>query len=68
MTLLSWLTFAKRPLKLREIQALKSIDVDSRNVDLERRRFRDDLKDLCESLIEMDTDQTVDFVHVSVKR
>jgi hypothetical protein len=65
--LLSWLTFTKRPLKMREIQALKSIKVEQRDVDVERRRFRDDLKDLCESLIEVREDQTVDFVHVTVK-
>jgi hypothetical protein len=65
--LLSWLTLAKRPLKMREIQALKSINVEQRDVDVERRRFRDNLKDLCESLIEVREDQTVDFVHLTVK-
>jgi hypothetical protein len=67
MMLLSWLTVAKRPLKLHEIQALKSIDVDARVVDLERRSFRVHPKDLCESLLEVRDDGTVEFVHLTAK-
>jgi hypothetical protein len=68
MMLLSWLAFAKRPLKTHEIQALKSINIAQRNVDFEHRSFRVDLKDLCESLIDIGEDQTVDLVHLTAKR
>jgi hypothetical protein len=70
MSLLSWLAFAKRPLKLREIQVLKSINMENRDVDFDRRKFQEPqrrIKDLCESLVEIEEDQTVNFVHLSAK-
>ncbi|KAI1376891.1 hypothetical protein F4677DRAFT_459629 [Hypoxylon crocopeplum] len=66
-TLLRWLVCAKRALKWHEIQAAKSIHVESQSVDLERRRFRVDSKDLCGSLVEIRDDGTVEFVHTTAK-
>jgi hypothetical protein len=66
MMVLRWLSVAKRPFKLHEIQALKSMDLDNGNVDFAR-QFKVDLKDLCGSLIEVSQDMTVDFVHKTAK-
>ncbi|KAI2626752.1 hypothetical protein GGR54DRAFT_483461 [Hypoxylon sp. NC1633] len=66
-TLLRWLVRAKRPLRWHEIQAAKSIHVESQSVDLERRRFRVDSKDLCGSLVEIREDGRVEFVHTTAK-
>jgi len=65
--LLSWLVCAKRPLKWHEIQGAKSINLDKQTVEWERRRFRVDSKDLCGSLVEVRSDQTVEFVHLTAK-
>jgi hypothetical protein len=71
--LLGWLVCAKRPLKWFEIQAMKSIDPERQSVDLERRRFLVDPKDLCESLVELRSDdmdpgnETLELVHSSAK-
>jgi hypothetical protein len=64
---MGWLVCAKRPLKWNEIQSLKSIDVDNRMVAFERRKFLDHPKDLCESLVDVHPDGTVDFVHLTAK-
>lgn len=65
---LSWLALAKRPVKFHEIQAMKSINIKQRNIDIERRGFQVGLKDLCGSLIDVGTDGVVDFVHLTAKR
>ena len=67
LQLMGWLLCAKRPLKWNEIQALKSINLDNRTVELERQSFRVDIKDLCESLVDKYSDGTVDFVHLTAK-
>ncbi len=66
-TLLRWLVCAKRTLKWHEIQATKSIDIESQSVDVERRRFRDNSKDLCGSLVEIRDGGRVEFVHTTAK-
>ncbi|KAJ3454415.1 hypothetical protein MRS44_018309 [Fusarium solani] len=65
--LLGWLVCSKRPLKWHEIQILKSINLDERSVEVERNRFRVDAKDLCESLVEIQPDGTLELVHVTAK-
>ena len=65
--LLGWLVCAKRPLKWHEIQAAKSIDLDSETVDLERKRFLTDSKHLCGSFVEDRPDDTIELVHLSAK-
>lgn len=66
--LLSWLVCAKRPLKWREIQCAVSIDLDEQTLNWEQGRFRVDSKDLCGSLVEVQTDDTVSLVHHTAKR
>lgn len=65
--LLGWLVCAKRPLKFHEIQTMKSINLDQRVVEFERRRFRVHPKDLCESLVDVREDGTIELVHLTAK-
>ncbi|KAI1175182.1 putative zinc finger protein [Nemania sp. FL0916] len=67
MRLLGWIVCAKRPLKWHEIQAMNSIDLDERRVDIERRSFFRSPSELCGSLIEEHSDGTVDLVHATAK-
>jgi hypothetical protein len=66
LMLFGLLVCAKRPLKWREIQALKSINLDEQLVD-ERQRFVVAPKDLCESLVELRSDGTLELVHLTAK-
>lgn len=66
--LLGWLVCAKRSLKWREIQCAVAVNVDHGSVDWERGIFRSDSKDLCGSLVEVHTDDTVNLVHHTAKR
>ena len=66
-TLLTWLVCAKRSIKWREIQGAKSIDIEGQSVDFDKLRFRVDSKDLCGSLVEIKSDDTVEFVHLTAK-
>ncbi|KAM0210011.1 hypothetical protein ACHAQI_006123 [Fusarium lateritium] len=65
--LLGCLVCAKRSLKWHEIQILKSIDLDLESVEVERNKFRVAPKDLCESLVEIQPDGTLELVHVTAK-
>jgi hypothetical protein len=65
--LLGWLVCAKRSLRIHEVQMMKSIDLDRRAVEFERRHFRVYLKDLCESLVDVSEDGTVELVHMTAR-
>ncbi len=65
--LLSWLVCAKRPLRLHEVQTMKSINLEQRAIQFERRRFRVDPKDLCESLVDVRPDGSIELVHLTAK-
>jgi hypothetical protein len=67
LMLLGWLVCAKRSLKLHEVQTLKSVDFDKRAVEFERRRFRVDPKDLCESLVDVRGDGSIELVHMTAR-
>lgn len=67
LMLLGWLVCAKRSLKLHEVQTMRSIDVDNRAVQFERRKFRVDPKDLCESLVDVRADGTIELVHMTAR-
>lgn len=64
--LLGWLACAKRPLRWYEIQAAWSIDIEEEKFDPER-RFVEDSKDLCASLVEICSDGTVTLVHSTAR-
>ncbi|OCK76290.1 hypothetical protein K432DRAFT_306677 [Lepidopterella palustris CBS 459.81] len=65
--LLGWLVCAKRPLKFHEVQTMKSINLEKREVEFERRRFRVNPKDLCESLVDVRADGSIELVHLTAK-
>lgn len=65
--LLRWLVCTKRSLKWHEIQGLKSINLDEQSVEFERQRFVVAPKDLCESLVEIRSDGTLELVHLTAK-
>ncbi|KAK8932328.1 hypothetical protein VCV18_000862 [Metarhizium anisopliae] len=67
LMLLGWLVCAKRPLRWHEVQGLKSINLDKLSVEYERQRFVVAPKDLCESLVEVRVDGTLELVHQTVK-
>ena len=67
LRLLGWLVCAKRPLKLHEVQTMKSINLEQRTVEFERRRFRVDPKDLCESLVDVRPDGSIELVHLTAR-
>ncbi|KAG8424858.1 hypothetical protein J3458_001616 [Metarhizium acridum] len=62
LMLLGWLVCAKRPLRWQEVQGLKSITRDKLSVEHERQRFVVAPKDLCESLVEVRADGTLELV------
>jgi len=66
--LLGWLVCAKRPLKWREIQCAVAIDQDEGTVNWMQNRLQVDSKDLCGSLVEIHTDDTIGLVHHTAKR
>lgn len=66
--LLSWLICAKRPLKWPEIQVLRSMNLERREVEFERGRFVVDPKNLCESLVERRSDGTLELVHLTARQ
>ncbi|KAI1769143.1 hypothetical protein GGR53DRAFT_528987 [Hypoxylon sp. FL1150] len=67
-TILRWLVCAKRTLKWHEIQAARSIHIESQSVDIKRYGFSVDLKDLCGSLVEIRDDGRVEFMHATAKK
>jgi hypothetical protein len=67
LMLFGWLVCAKRSLKWHEIQGLKSINLDEQSVEFERQRFVVTPKDLCESLVEIRSDGTLELVHLTAK-
>jgi len=65
--LLGWLVCAKRPLKWREIQGLKAVNLDKQSVEYDRQRFVVGPKDLCASLVESRPDGSLELVHLTAK-
>lgn len=67
MTVLGWIVCAKRPLKWREIQGAVSIDWEAKTVDY-KGKLSDDPKDLCASLVERRSDDSMELVHTTAKK
>jgi hypothetical protein len=65
--LLGWMVCAKRPLKWHEIQAAVSIDPMEGTVDLDKRKLRVHIRDLCGSLIQALPGDRVELVHSTAK-
>ena len=67
--ILSWVTIAQRNLRWHEIQGAISLDIETRVVDFEGRRFSDEdgPKDFCGSLLEVTKEGTIILVHSTAK-
>ena len=63
---LAWLACAKRPLKWYEIQGAFVIDLDHGDLNT-KQQLREDCKELCASLVEIHSDQSVTLVHSTTK-
>ena len=68
LKVLGWLCVAKLQLKWHEIQAAISIDLESKTIDVENRRLSVDAKDLCGSLIEIQSGNTIALVHSTARQ
>ncbi|EXJ84579.1 hypothetical protein A1O3_05249 [Capronia epimyces CBS 606.96] len=66
--LLEILTFARRTLYRHEIQAALSISTQKRDIDIERRRYTQEFKEICGSLVEVNSDESVVLVHATAKQ
>ncbi|CAN9189995.1 unnamed protein product [Alternaria alternata] len=67
LLLLGWLVYAKRSLKMHEVQTIRSADFKEGAVQFERRRFRVHPKDLCESLVDVREDGSIELVHMTAR-
>ncbi|KAF8459944.1 hypothetical protein BDZ91DRAFT_785581, partial [Kalaharituber pfeilii] len=65
--ILDLLACSRRPLKKHEIQAVFAIEMKDRTVDFEQRSMIDDIGDICGSLIEVNTDGAIQFVHMTAR-
>lgn len=66
MCILGWAVCAKRPLEIHEIQGGVSIDLEGKTVDFDGRRLRDDVRDLCGCLVDVQ-DGKLQLVHTTAK-
>ncbi|KAK5050383.1 hypothetical protein LTR84_003664 [Exophiala bonariae] len=66
LKLLGWLTCARRPLKWFEIQCAVSVNLEKGLLSPEQ-QFLEDCKDLCASLVEIDSTQAVTLVHSTTR-
>jgi hypothetical protein len=65
-TLLGWMVCAKRQLTLREIQVALSLNVETQQLEYDDRRLRDNIDDICGSLVLLSGDR-VQLVHSTAK-
>lgn len=68
LALLEWLVLARKPLRWREIQVLKSMDLDQQSIDFHRQGFLvKDPRDICGSFIEVRDDGSVELIHLTAR-
>jgi hypothetical protein len=65
--LLSWVSYATRPLKWREIQTAVSIDPEQQSVNFDSYQLAVSAKELCGALVEQLPNGDISFVHSTVK-
>ena len=61
------ITVAKRSLWLHEIQGALSIRLDDKSIDLENRKIRKHLKEICGPIVEVHEDGGVELIHHTAK-
>ena len=54
-------------MKWYEIQGAVSVDLESKKYDFHERSFRVEAKDLCGSLVEVRSNDTVELVHITAR-
>jgi hypothetical protein len=64
--LLSWIVCAKRPLKWKEIQVARSINVEYQIIDYDNQHLRGNIHELCGSLVDI-SENCVNLVHSTAK-
>lgn len=62
------LSCARRTLSIHELQGMLSIRIDDSSIDFKNRRYLQHFKELCGPLIEINSDETIQLVHVTTKR
>lgn len=68
LALLEWLVLARKPLRWREIQVLKSMDLDQQSIDFHRQGFLvKDPRDICGSFVEVRDDGSVELIHLTAR-
>jgi hypothetical protein len=65
--LLGWLVCSKRPLKWTEIQLALSIDMEMSDLNTDL-KLRDDVQELCGSLVQLLEGNRVELVHSTAKQ
>jgi hypothetical protein len=66
--LLEWLVLARKPLKWREIQVLKSMDTEQQSIDFDRQMFLvKDPREICGSFVKVREDGSVELIHLTAK-
>ncbi|KAH8586238.1 hypothetical protein B0O99DRAFT_644911 [Bisporella sp. PMI_857] len=63
---LGWIVCAKRPLRWREIQGALSINLDQQHIDYDKKLLASP-KELFGSLVELDSDGTVQLIHATAR-
>ncbi|KAI9685458.1 MAG: hypothetical protein M1822_004589 [Bathelium mastoideum] len=66
--LLGWVVCAKRPMKWQEIQGAISIDLENEEISWDKRKFRENPKELCGSLVEVRDDGSIELVHSTARK
>ena len=66
LRILGWIAFAKRPLRVYELQYAAILHLDTTVIDYETKPF-DNTLDISKPLAEIGRNQTVMFIHSSVK-
>jgi len=65
--ILGWLACSRRPLKWHEIQGALCMGTTDGTFD-QKRRLIPDAKELCGALVELQSDETVQFVHTTARK
>jgi hypothetical protein len=65
--LLSWVSYATRPLKWREIQTAVSIDPEQQSINFDSYQLAVSAKELCGALVEQLPNGDISLVHSTVK-
>jgi hypothetical protein len=66
--MLDIITSATRTLQCHEVQGALSIRLDDQTIDLDRRRSRIPLAEICGPIVEVHSNGVIDMIHPTAKR